>query len=141
MILFNCKKTFNCDSCSDLVPFTLAQLAIFYLGYVKGMVLLCKRRVILVFYCLVIQCIILVCSVWLYFIFFIVFVTEVFERPCGENSSQYVVLLLFQPYKCTACVPCCCVPTWRLHENVYAFFRSGIHVECLQEPCWRFLLH
>ena len=59
---------------------------LFYLGYLKGMVLLRKWRVILVFYCLVFYCIILVCSVWLYFVFFIVFVTEVFERPFGENS-------------------------------------------------------
>ena len=58
---------------------------LFYLGYLKGMVLLRKWRVILVFYCLVFYCIILVCSVWLYFVFF-VFVTEVFERPSGGNS-------------------------------------------------------
>ena len=58
----------------------------YFAKYLKGMVLLCKWRVILVFYCLVFYCIILVCSVWLYFVFFIVFVTEVFERPSAENS-------------------------------------------------------
>ena len=86
MTLSNCKKTFNCDSCSDLVPSAFAS-AVFYLGYLKGMVLLRKGKVILVFYCLVLYCIILVCSVWLYFVFFIVFITEFFERPSGENSS------------------------------------------------------
>ena len=43
-------------------------------------VLLCKWSVILVFYCLLFYCVILVCSVCLYFVFFIIFVTEVFER-------------------------------------------------------------
>ena len=58
----------------------------YFAKYLKGMVLLCKWRVILVFYCLVFYCIILVCSVWFYFVFFIVFVTEVFESPSAENS-------------------------------------------------------
>ena len=59
---------------------------IFYLGYLKGMVLLRKWGVILVFYWLVFYCVISVCSVCLYFVFFIIFVTEVFERPSGEDS-------------------------------------------------------
>ena len=45
-----------------------------------------KWRVILVFCCLVFYSVILACSVWLYFVFFIVFVTDVFGRPPGENS-------------------------------------------------------
>ena len=76
---------------------------------------------------------------FLYFVFFIIFVTEVFERPSGEESPQYVALL-FQPYKCTALFHV--EATWRLRENaVSTLFRNGIHVECLQELCWRFLLH
>ena len=51
------------------------------------MVLLRKWRVILVFYCLVFYCVILVCCVCLHFAFVVIFVTEVFERPSGGESS------------------------------------------------------
>ena len=44
------------------------------------------KNILQVFNCLVFYCIILVCSVWLHFVFFIIFVTEVFERLSGENS-------------------------------------------------------
>ena len=74
MILFNCKKTPPLHS------------RIFMLGHLRRMVLLRKWRVILVFYCLVFYCVILVCSICLYFAFIIIFVTEVFERPSGEDS-------------------------------------------------------
>ena len=76
---------FICDSCSDLVPSALAYLAVFYLGYLKGMVLHHRWRVILVFYHLVFYCIILRCSVCLYFVFLLL-VTEVFGKPSEENS-------------------------------------------------------
>ena len=59
---------------------------IFILGHLRGMVLLRKWRVILVNYCLVFYGVILVCSVCLYFVFIIIFVIEVFERPSGEDS-------------------------------------------------------
>ena len=44
------------------------------------------KNILKVFNCLVFHCIILVCSVWLHFVFFIIFVTEAFERLSGENS-------------------------------------------------------
>ena len=59
---------------------------IFILGHLRGMVLLRKWRVILVFYCLVFYGGILVCTVCLYFVFIIIFVTEVFETPSREDS-------------------------------------------------------
>ena len=65
-------------------------IAVFYLVYLRGMVLLRKLRVVLVFYCLVFYCVILVCSVSLYFIIIIIiFVTEVFERTPGEDCPLF----------------------------------------------------
>ena len=78
---------------------------LFYLGYLKGMVLLRKWRVILVFYCLVFYWVILVCSFYLYFVFFIIFVTEVFERFSGERLSLVMPFYYCFSSKNTLCVP------------------------------------
>ena len=106
---------------------------ILILGHLRGMVLLCKCRVILAFYCLVFYCVILACSVCLYFVFIIIFVTEVFERPSGED-------LVISFYYCFSPINTLRVfrfeTTLRLRENVVsALFRHEIHVECLYGPC------
>ena len=66
----------------------LCIVSLFILGHLRGMVLHRKWKVILVFYYLVFNCVILVCSVCLYFVFIITFVIEVFESPSGEDSPQ-----------------------------------------------------
>ena len=70
------KKSFFLDKYFDALrkPSTVRMDQIFY------------KHILQVFNCLVFYCIILVCSVWLHFVFFIIFVTEVFERLSGENS-------------------------------------------------------
>ena len=88
MISFNCKKTLIVTH--DVIWYnpplhSCIVCRIFFLGHLRGMVLLCQWRVILVFYCLVFYCVILACSVCLYFVF-VIFVTEVFKRPSGEDS-------------------------------------------------------
>ena len=64
----------------------LSIVSLIWSWFLRVMILLRKWRVILVFYCLVFYCVILVCSVCLYFVSFIIFVTEVFERTSGEDS-------------------------------------------------------
>ena len=67
---------------------------IFIWGPLREAVLLHKWSVIFVFYCLVFYCVTLVCCVCLYFVFIIIFVTEVCERSLEKTLLSYVVLLL-----------------------------------------------
>ena len=108
----------------------------FFLDHLRGIVSLRKWRVILVFYCLVFYCVILVCCVFLYFVFIITFVTEVFKRLSLGMSFCY----RFSPINTLRVFRI--EPTWILPKDVVsALFRHGIHLKCLQRPCWRLLLH
>ena len=81
MILFKCKKALIVEQSA------FAKLDVFLSGGpLKGTVLLCKWSIILAFYCLVFYCVMFVCCVCLYFVLIITFITEVLERPSGEDS-------------------------------------------------------
>ena len=75
-----------------------------------------------------------------YYFFIIIFVIEVFERSSGEDSPQFCRFISVEPYNTLSVFR---VETmWRLRENVVSeLFRHGMHVECLQGPYWKFILH
>ena len=114
------------------------------------MVLLRKWRVIFAFYCLVFYCVILVCGVCLYFVFIIIFVTEVFERLSGEDCLQlfrFIIVLALQihcicshlkgrgDYVKTSCPPCFSMEyTWKVCRDLLTLtnnlFSSGQCIQC-----------